>query len=478
MTKPAVQLKNVNFIFDPGKVTEVRAVSNISLEITEGECVAFFGPSGCGKTTLLYIIAGIEKPQSGEVLIGGQDISKMSAAELAIFRQTKIGIIFQNFNLIPTISVLDNVALPMAFLGVGENERKIRAANLLKRFGLDHLAVRCPNELSGGQQQRVSIARSLANDPLIILADEPMGNLDTANAEIVLNQLKELNKEDGKTIIMVTHEIWTLRDIQKIFFLRDGKLIKTEIKDAQGPVFAKKETPQEISEMPPSEKKEENLDESLNIGAGAESEKGTGEKEKELNAVQTLQSVFPELTKQEIKIKAVTSLLLSGYGSEEQKRFESFLKGRVENNLKREEFFKFLDRPFRSGGIGLWKKTAEKLAKKSEEIIEQWSLIDQIIQELKKNPRAFLETEVEVISNWLKEDFKINLSPEQQKRLNEIIEEKIRNIISWENFEKILALTIKNGGIGLRGKTPHLITEKLKTAFTELKEDFSKEKKI
>ena len=226
--KPIIELKGVDFYYDKGKPSEVHALRDANLEIKPGEYISFFGPSGCGKSTILYIISGVEQPEKGKVIVNGQDLIDFSFKELAVYRQLGIGIIFQNFNLIPSIKNIENVALPMAFLGISPNIRKKKAMEIFERLGIADLANRYPYELSGGQQQRVGIARALANDPPIILADEPIGNLDSDNATKVLNLLKEFNLKDGKTIIMVTHEAWSLRDVGRIFYMRDGAITKVE----------------------------------------------------------------------------------------------------------------------------------------------------------------------------------------------------------------------------------------------------------
>ena len=203
--EPIIKLQNVSLWYNKDKPIEVKALKNISLEITRGDYVAFFGPSGCGKTTMLYAISGIDHFQEGKILINDRDISTLSNQELAIFRQTGIGIVFQQFNLVPSLTVLKNVSLPMLFVGISSEKADAEARKLLERLNLTEYANRYPFELSGGQQQRVGIARAIANDPPIIIADEPLGNLDSVNAKKVLEFLKELNEKDGRTIIMVTH---------------------------------------------------------------------------------------------------------------------------------------------------------------------------------------------------------------------------------------------------------------------------------
>ena len=223
-----IKIEKVNLWYDKGKPTEVHALKDISIGIEKGDYVAFFGPSGCGKTTMLYAISGIDRFQEGKVLINNRDISGLSNQELAIFRQTGIGIVFQQFNLVPSLNVLKNVALPMLFVGITSEKAEIEARKLLERLDMLQYADRLPFELSGGQQQRIGIARALANNPPIIIADEPLGNLDSKNAQMVLEFLKELNEKDGRTVIMVTHESWSLRDVKTIFYMKDGVIIDTE----------------------------------------------------------------------------------------------------------------------------------------------------------------------------------------------------------------------------------------------------------
>jgi len=223
-----IKLEHVQLYYDKGKPNEYYAIRDVSLEIEQGQYTAFFGASGSGKSSMLYVIAGMEKPQSGRIFVAGKDITNLSEKEIAIYRQITVGLVFQQFNLIPSISVLDNIALPMSFLGIPVDKRQEKAKDLLVRFGIGDLAGRFPYELSGGQQQRVGIARALANDPPIIIADEPLGNLDSENANKVLDFLRDLKQKDGRTIIMVTHESWSLKDAELIFYIRDGELVKTE----------------------------------------------------------------------------------------------------------------------------------------------------------------------------------------------------------------------------------------------------------
>ena len=222
--QPIIKLESVNFHYDPGKPSEVYALKNVNLEIFPGEYISFFGPSGCGKSTLLYVIAGVERPDEGKVIINGQDLMEFSQRELAIYRQVGIGIIFQNFNLIPSIKNIDNITLPMNFLGIAPVLKKKRGMEILEQLLIADLANRFPHELSGGQQQRVAIARALVMNPAIILADEPTGNIASVQAEEVMAIFKKLNKE-GRTIVMITHEPDIAEHAQRIIHLKDGKIV-------------------------------------------------------------------------------------------------------------------------------------------------------------------------------------------------------------------------------------------------------------
>jgi len=206
--------------------TVVKALDGVNVKIVRGEYVSVVGPSGSGKTTLSNMIGGLEKPSKGRVYIDGVDIARLDAYELAWLRCRKIGYIFQTFNLIPVLTALENVALPMIFAGVPREERIKRAKRLLELVGLGDRLHHKPGELSAGQQQRVAIARALANNPAIILADEPTGNLDLHTGREIIGLLKKLNQERGVTIMAATHDIKMIDVSDKIIWIRDGKVEK------------------------------------------------------------------------------------------------------------------------------------------------------------------------------------------------------------------------------------------------------------
>ncbi len=205
----------------------VHALKSLSFKICDGEFVSIVGKSGCGKTTVVNHIGCLDTPSEGNIILDGYDVSALSDSELARIRGKKIGYIFQKFNLIKTLSALENVEVPMIFQGVPREQRLERAKQLLEKLDMGDKLINKPSELSGGQQQRVAIARALANDPQIILADEPTGNLDSKTGTIVMDELKKLHFL-GKTIILVTHDSNLSRYASRIITLIDGKVIKDE----------------------------------------------------------------------------------------------------------------------------------------------------------------------------------------------------------------------------------------------------------
>ncbi len=222
MENTLIELKDIYKVYQMGE-EEVRANNGVSLTICRGEFVAIVGKSGSGKSTLMNIIGALDVPTSGEYLLGGEDVGRMSDNQLAGIRNKMIGFIFQQYNLLPRLNLLENVELPLLYAGVGTNERNKRAMASLERVGLSEKWKNFPNQLSGGQQQRASIARALAGDPSLILADEPTGALDSKTSREVLDFLKKLNDE-GNTIVMITHDSAIAREARRVIRVHDGKI--------------------------------------------------------------------------------------------------------------------------------------------------------------------------------------------------------------------------------------------------------------
>jgi putative ABC transport system ATP-binding protein len=222
-----IQLEDLSRYYEMGGV-KITALDGVDLDIGRGEYVSIVGPSGSGKTTLFNMIGGLDRPTSGVVYIDGVDISKLDAYELAWLRCRKIGYIFQTFNLIPVLTAVENVALPTVFAGIPRDEGLEKAEKLLTSVGLRDRLQHRPSELSAGQQQRVAIARAMANDPAIILADEPTGNLDLNTGMEIIDLLHGLNKTRGMTLIAATHDIKMIKASDRVVWLRDGRIEKIE----------------------------------------------------------------------------------------------------------------------------------------------------------------------------------------------------------------------------------------------------------
>ncbi len=328
---PVIKCQNITKEFGSGKA-RARVLKEINLEIYSSEFVILFGPSGCGKSTLLNIIAGLEPPTSGKVFIRGQDITQLSSDEAALYHRTKIGMVFQAYNLIRTLNVWDNVTLPQVFAGISQKRRFKKAKTLLKEFDLFNCAKLLPSELSGGQQQKIAIARSLVNDPWILLVDEPTGNLDSKSAQEVMAVFKDLNENKKRTILLITHNPKHLHYANKIFYMKDGIIIR-------------------IVELKTGKQKDKRIEEPFKI----------------LKTEEDFAKNLLRLSELEIKVKLLINKLLNFFRlneltKEEIVRLEKIVALRLEGKIDDEKVFQKLDKPFEEGGVGLYKRTAQNLA--------------------------------------------------------------------------------------------------------------------
>ncbi|MFA6535825.1 MAG: ABC transporter ATP-binding protein [Candidatus Paceibacterota bacterium] len=220
-----IEVKNITKTYGEGDAA-FQALDGVSFKIEDGEFVAIMGPSGSGKSTLMHILGCLDTPTTGSYFLDGKNVSTLSDEELADIRRLNVGFVFQAFNLLPRTTVLRNVMLPLVYAGVGVSERQTRSEKALKAAGMtESHFLHLSNQLSGGQIQRVAIARALVNDPTLILADEPTGNLDTKTGEIVLGTFQKLNRDHGRTIVLITHEHDVAEHAERIIMLRDGKIL-------------------------------------------------------------------------------------------------------------------------------------------------------------------------------------------------------------------------------------------------------------
>ncbi|MEJ8544666.1 ABC transporter ATP-binding protein [Brevibacillus borstelensis] len=224
-------VENVNHSYGTGKI-KVPVLFDINIHISKGEFVALCGSSGSGKSTLLNLLAGLTKPEEGKIYVNSEEISRFNENELCLFRRKCMGFIFQSYNLLPGLTALENVELPLIFAGESKKKRRKRAAEILEKMGLEGRLDHRPNELSGGQQQRVSIARALVNNPSIVLADEPTGNLDSKTEQEILDLMRKMNRESNTTFIIVTHEQEVAEQSDRVIYLQDGRVVQRRTKPA------------------------------------------------------------------------------------------------------------------------------------------------------------------------------------------------------------------------------------------------------
>ncbi|NTW13550.1 MAG: ABC transporter ATP-binding protein [Candidatus Moranbacteria bacterium] len=425
--EPLISIDKLRVIYNQGKSNESRALEETTLEIFPKEYVIIYGPSGCGKSTLLYSIAGLQKPTYGDITINGRSFSKMSKKEQLELHQTGIGLVFQAFYLIPSLTILDNVCLPRVFRGERHSDRERDGIQALRRFGIVEQADKYPSQLSGGQKQRVAIARALINQPKIILADEPVGNLDSESARNVLQILKELNEVDQQTIIMVTHNPEHLAYADRVIHMRDGRVIKEDVNKDKRPVEAKKDVVMVKEESPETQ---------------------------ELNV---LLSSFKSLLPQQVdvllvpfKAKQLLSHLLSELNDEQVSMAETLVREVLFKNIDTEEMKNRLDLPYEKGGGGWNKIRAEHMAERVDRMLEQ-------VKNLKNTP----DTSVPPLARYFEEMFHLNINEERRIRLQSTLNLRVLSKIGQTETQKRLDLSFAKGGVGLNKQTAEKVSREL-----------------
>lgn len=426
--EPLIVIDKLRIIYNQGKSNETRALEETNITIYPHEYVIIFGPSGCGKSTLLYSISGLQRATYGEVRIKGKAISKMTEAEELELHQKDIGMIFQAFYLIPSLTILDNVCLPRVFRGEHSIPRKKDGFSLLRRFGIAEQADKMPNQLSGGQKQRVAIARSIVNSPDIILADEPVGNLDSESAQNVLDILKELNDIDKKTIIMVTHNPEHLVYADRVIHMKDGRVIKEQVFKEKRPIV-----------------KEKSLEDALK------------EKQEEDSELKLLMNSFKNLLPQQIdmllipfKAKQLLAHLLSDLSEEQVSMAEAFLKELLFKNIDRPTFESRLDLDLDQGGAGWNRLRSKSFGARVQEVLD-------VTQKLHAAPSESVLT----LSAYLERFFHLKLSPEQKLRFQAALKQRLESNVGQIELARKLDKSLQQGGVGLRKDTVEKITREI-----------------
>jgi ABC-type lipoprotein export system ATPase subunit len=435
--EPLIKVEHLNVIYNLGKSSEYRALSDINLEIYPEEFVIFFGPSGCGKSTLLYSISGLETNIQGNVNVEGKNIALFDKNELLKFHRTTIGMIFQAFYLIASLTVQKNVALPQIFINGDKKERTKRALELLEYFGVGKQARKLPTELSGGQQQRVAIARSLVNDPAILMADEPVGNLDSKSSQDVMDMLKTLNEKEKKTIILVTHNPAFLSYAHRVFYLKDGHLMETRVNKHVHGVH-----------VPVAEEVKPNISRELEL------------------LIQTFSTLSPNQIGNLLipfKAKQIVSEALIGMTTEEVEKIEK----KVENLLMTgvydtESTFEFLDQSMDKGGAGLDKRTARKLADKIKDIVGEIKRIESEENKVKMHIAPDTGSEVMQVRHYLLDEYNVDIKNFiVLEVLDRSIKDRLDNVIDRDTFRKRINAPLRRGGAGINRSTARKMGKRL-----------------
>ncbi len=427
MTNAGITINNLSVTYNQGVSNEIHALKKINLKVFPHEYIIIHGPSGCGKSTLLYTIAGLQTPSEGEVFVGEDKIHEMTSFKKAQFRQKKIGMIFQAFHLIPSLTILNNVVLPLVFMGMSHKERKEKGIELLRRFGIVEQKDKLPNQLSGGQKQRVAIARALINDPEIILADEPVGNLDSVSAKNVLQILKDLNEIDKKTVLMVTHNKSILHYADRIVHMKDGEIVDFEINDNKKHNF---DMQKEVISMG-------NLSNELRLLVRSF---------RDLSYQQAGMLIVP------FKAKQLVSHIISDFTHEQIELATGFVKEFLFNNIDENDMMKKLDEDIKKGGAGWNKQRARSFSLRVKGIYEQANKL--------KNSQD-VDLAVENISNYLLNLFKINLSDRKIDRFKRFLKLRITDKTDLFGLTKRLDAPYFLGGMGFYKNTARKISREV-----------------
>lgn len=434
-----IDIKDLSVTYFLGKSNEVRALDNVALQIESGELVIFFGASGCGKSTLLYTIAGLEKPTKGNVMVNNIDLSHMKNNELEKYRQNTIGMIFQAFYLIPSLTIEDNITLPQVAIGTPRKQRTEKAQELMKYFGVFEQRKKLPSELSGGQQQRIAICRSLVNDPNIIFADEPVGNLDSKSAQDVLGLIQELSVKQKKTVILVTHNPAHLEIADRIFFMKDGKIISTKVNKETRKIIVG-----EYSHL-------ESQDDSLKLAPN----KGTGEGKADIESnSKEVDSIILEY-----KAKEIVSEVLTGLSYDEVTKIENYIREALHNsNSDYKKLKTYLNTDYMQDGLNLNVKTSQKIIQKLEATTKE-------IEELGKefaNRAAKHDGYIQQIRRYLLDTFEVNIrTTDAIEAMEAVIEDRVTGVTDRKGVQEKFDRPTKQGGVGLDRRTAKKMTKHL-----------------
>ncbi len=417
MAKPLIVCRDLSIIYNKGKSNEFKALSNVNTDIYEGEYIILFGASGSGKSTLMYSIQGSLPPGEGTLLIRGDDIYSYPPSERVYFQRYVMGIIFQSFNLIGSLSVLDNVALPMIFCDADRTTRERRAQSLLERFGVGHVSHKIPSMLSGGQQQRVSVARSMVNDPKILLADEPTGNLDSVSTQQVMDKIDEINTFDRRTIIMVSHNAAHLSYAHRVYYLKDGFIVREVVNPQRKQIKPVREGETIVTEL------------------------------------EQLARLYPYDSVDALRVKSMVNYLTQEYTYDQIIRLEHavghFLKGKIDKDT----FIRSLVLKMEQGGVEIDIQEARKMAHTAELLMSQADDIRRF-RAKKDNDNIFFSQHklAERLKDHLLDSYRAKLNKNQDTNLVEMIADRVTGVSEEDQFNERLMKGVASGGLSLAPK--------------------------
>lgn len=426
MSKPIIFTDNIDITYNLGKQNEFRANKGTTLELFPEEYIILFGPSGCGKSTLLYAMFGVLPPSAGKIYVKGQSIYDFTPAEMVNFQRKTMGIMYQSFNLINSITVLDNVSLPLIFAGMPSYVREKRAMELLRRFGIDHVANKRPTLLSGGQQQRVSAARSLVNDPEILIADEPVGNLDSISAQAVMDTLEQINSRDRKTVLLVTHDAKYLPYAHRVVHLKDGKMVG---------ITANPEKKQ-IKKIVPGETI--------------------------ITELEQIARIYPYISAGEIRVKSIVNYLTQGLSFDQLSHLEKIVEEVMEGKISERMLYDILVEDQDKHGLGVKEPMAREIASRMQKIIYQ-SIDVERLRAMKQ--RGVLITardeHIERLRHYILNEYNLKVTDKQSEILDEAITQRVLGYIKKEDFKKVLETRLEDYGVGFDAKTMHMVARYL-----------------
>ncbi len=424
MAKTAIQVDHLQITYNPGQANEYKALNDVNAEIYPREYIILFGPSGCGKSTLLYTILGGIVPINGHMYVRGEDIYAYTPAEMNLYQQATIGIVYQQFNLIASLNVLDNVALPMIFLNRSVADRNARASELLRRFGIpQRVENKQPALMSGGQQQRVAVARALVNDPEILLADEPVGNLDSISAEHVMESFRDINEKDRKTVILVTHDAKYLPYAHRVFYMRDGALRRVVVNPEK----------QQVKRVKPGETI--------------------------VTEIEQLARLYPYAEPVELKVKSVVNFATQTMTFSQLERLEKAVLEVIKGSMDDGMFHKFLLRSFVSGGVGLPIEESTSITKRIFGLM-RYSRDVARFRESIHDDGVFMHQRkiIERLIEYMTEEIGLTSTEDQLRVLRTAFTERIGGILTADEFLQRLILTPREGGAYYKEYDAELVT--------------------